>query len=82
MVHDVYPAILRGENEKSHKSIEDVVEVVFLIDPLVPGVLETVNLACDVLCLHCRPVTEEEQSFEQLEKTYNRFSGEGVKNLT
>ena len=68
MVHDVHPAVLRGENEESHQSIEDVVEVVLLINPPVSRILQTVSFVCDVLTLHFRPVTVEEQSFEQLKR--------------
>ena len=85
MVHDIHPAVFRGENEECHQSIEDVVKVVFLVGPLVARVLETVSSICDVLSRHCFPLAIEEQSFEQLKqtfRTYNRFSGEGVKNLT
>ena len=64
MVHDIHPAVFGGEDEESHESVEDVVKVVFLIDPPVSGIEQTVSFVCDVLVLYPHSVTIEEKSFE------------------
>lgn len=35
VIHDVHPAVLGGENKQRHEGIENVVKIVFLIDPSV-----------------------------------------------
>ena len=44
----------------------EIVEVVFLVDPPVAWVLQTVRLAGDVLLGHVRAVAVEEKALEQL----------------
>ena len=66
MVHDIHPAVFGGEDEESHESVEDVIKVVFLVDPPVAWVLQTVRLAGDVLLGHVRAVAVEEKALEQL----------------
>lgn len=53
-VHDLHPAVLRGEDEQSHQCLAQAVEVVLPIPPLIAAVLETIGLVQDVLGL--RPV--------------------------
>ena len=49
VVHDVHPAVLAGQDEEAHKSLAEVVKVVSLVPPPVPGVRQTVRLGRDVL---------------------------------
>ena len=66
VVHDIHPAVLGGEDKQGHESVEDVIKVVFLVDPPVAWVLQTVRLAGDVLLGHVRAVAVEEKALEQL----------------
>ena len=66
MIHDINPTILRGENKQCHQSVEDVVKVVFLVDPSVLGIPETVKLVCDILTVYVGTIAVEEESFEKL----------------
>ena len=68
MVHDVHPAVFRGEDEEGHQGVEDVVKVVLLVDPPVSRILQTGSFVWDILALHILPVTIEEKSFEQLKR--------------
>ena len=76
MIHDINPTIFRGENKQCHQSVEDVVKVVFLVDPSVLGITKTVKLVCDILTLHVGTIAVEEESFEKLtndEGVYGAF---------
>ena len=74
MVHDVDPAVLGGQHEEGHESSAEIIEVVLLVYPAVVLVLETLGLVGDVESHHVRPVTVEEESFEQLQ-TFQLLEG-------
>ena len=35
VVHDVHPAVLGGEHKQRHQGVENVVKIIFLIDPAI-----------------------------------------------
>ena len=72
MVHDVDPAVLGGQHEQGHESSAQIIEVVLLVYPAIVLVLETLGLVSDVERHHVRPVTVEEESFEELQDISSR----------
>ena len=49
VVHDVDPAVLAGQDEETHESLAQVVEIVSLVPPAVSRERQTVRLGGDVL---------------------------------
>ena len=66
VVHDVHPTILGGEDEQGHEGSAEIVKIIFLIQPAIVFVLQTLQLVGDVLGHNVRAVTVEEKSLEEL----------------
>ena len=73
IVHDVYPAILAGQNKQAHQSLAKVVKIIFSISPSVFWKFQTVKLCCYVLSHDVRSLTVVKHSFEKLKTNFDNF---------
>ena len=51
VVHDVHPAVLGGEHKQRHQGVENVVKIIFLIDPTILRKLKNIKYFIEFIIL-------------------------------